>query len=162
MDPIVSAFAQFIGLNDHLIGKALDGLTEEEAWRLPGADSNPVIWIAGHVAASRSALVGALGGGVDLPWAARFGQKTQPDQAAGGPSLGEIRAAIATLTERLMERLAALTDADLARAAPRSFPIPDRTVRGMIVFLVYHESYHVGQLAYLRKWLGYPGVVDGQ
>jgi hypothetical protein len=35
----------------------------------------------------------------------------------------------------------------------------DKTQRGAIVFLNYHETYHVGQMAYLRKWLGYSQLV---
>jgi hypothetical protein len=32
----------------------------------------------------------------------------------------------------------------------------------MAAFFAYHEAYHIGQMAYVRKWLGYPGLVDGQ
>ena len=32
----------------------------------------------------------------------------------------------------------------------------------MIAFFAYHESYHLGQIAYVRKWIGGPGIVDGQ
>ena len=62
----------------------------------------------------------------------------------------------------LRARFAQLTEADLAAPAPRSFPIEDKTMRGAVLFLTYHESYHAGQMAYVRKCLGYPGVVDGQ
>jgi hypothetical protein len=29
----------------------------------------------------------------------------------------------------------------------------------MVDFMAYHETYHVGQLAYLRAWLGKPGAM---
>jgi hypothetical protein len=162
MDPVVAAFSVLIGLNDRLVGRALDGLSDEEAWRHPGTDPNPTYWIAAHVTAARNALASAVGVGLDLPWAGRFDMKTQPDPAAGGPPLADIRAAFTTLGERLTGRFATLSEAELAEASPRAFPTPDKTVRGTIGFLTFHETYHVGQLAYLRKWLGYPGIVDGQ
>jgi len=33
----------------------------------------------------------------------------------------------------------------------------DGTTGGVINFLAFHETYHVGQLAYLRCWLGHEG-----
>jgi hypothetical protein len=29
----------------------------------------------------------------------------------------------------------------------------------MVGFLAFHEAYHVGQAAYLRRWLGHDGPV---
>lgn len=60
----------------------------------------------------------------------------------------------------MVARLEELTEAELSAPAPRSFAIPDRSVRGAITFLAYHEGYHIGQMAFLRKWLGFPGLVD--
>jgi hypothetical protein len=34
-----------------------------------------------------------------------------------------------------------------------------KSVRGGLVFLAWHDSYHTGQMGYLRKWLGYEGLV---
>jgi hypothetical protein len=58
-----------------------------------------------------------------------------------------------------MPRLELLTEEELAK--PASFPVltGDKTKRGAIVFLNYHETYHIGQMAYLRKWLGYSQLV---
>ena len=42
----------------------------------------------------------------------------------------------------------------MSAPAPRDFPVPDKTIRGAINFLAYHEAYHLGQMGYLRKWLG--------
>jgi uncharacterized damage-inducible protein DinB len=161
MDPVVSAFASLIAINDRLLGTALEGLTDEESWRHPG-DANPIYWMVGHVARYRNGLASALGVGLDLPWASAFEMKTQPDPTAAATTLGEIRAAITSLSERLSKRLADLSDADLAAPAPFKLRVPDQTVRGLITFMTFHEVYHVGQIAYVRKWLGYPGIVDGQ
>jgi len=50
----------------------------------------------------------------------------------------------------------------LAGAAPEALAQPvssgrtlDGKISGRIAFLSLHESYHVGQMAYLRKWLGF-------
>jgi uncharacterized damage-inducible protein DinB len=161
MDPVVAAFSQLMALDDRLVTTALDGLTDEEAWRHPG-DANPLYWIAGHITRYRNGLATAFGVGLDLPWASAFEIKSQPDPANCPVSLAEIRATFATLSERLNKRLPELTDADLSAAAPFKVRIADQTMRGLITFLTFHEIYHVGQIAYVKKWLGYPGVIDGQ
>jgi uncharacterized damage-inducible protein DinB len=37
-------------------------------------------------------------------------------------------------------------------------PSADGTLGGVINFLAYHDTYHTGQVAYLRCWLGHSGV----
>jgi len=47
---------------------------------------------------------------------------------------------------------------DLAQANADRFPLADGTRLGMIAFLVQHDSYHVGQMAFLRRQLGKPAM----
>jgi len=161
MDPVLAVCVNMMGTNEHLLGKALEGLSVEDAWKHPG-DANPIYWIAGHVTIYRHSLLAALGAGSELPWAAPFKRTMQPDPSAGGPALAEISSSLSSAAPRLAARFAELSDADLAAEAPFKLPTPDRTLRGMIAFFAYHESYHLGQIALVRKWLGGPGIVDGQ
>jgi uncharacterized damage-inducible protein DinB len=161
MDPVMAACVNMYRTNDHLLNKALDGLSDEDAWKHPG-DGNPIYWIAGHMAVYRHSLAATLGVGSPLPWADVFKRTSQPDPSAKGPALSEIREALAAAAGPLTKRFAELTDADLSPAAPMKLPTQDPSVRGMISFFAYHESYHVGQIAYIKKWLGSPGIVDGQ
>ena len=51
-----------------------------------------------------------------------------------------------------------LTEADLASPA-RGKQLPGaRTVGDQLAFLAFHESYHIGQLAYVRKALGHSAI----
>ena len=38
-------------------------------------------------------------------------------------------------------------------------PCLDGKLSGLINFMALHETYHVGQAAYVRSWLGHPGVM---
>jgi uncharacterized damage-inducible protein DinB len=161
MDPVMTATLNMLGSNDALLDKALRDLTDDEAWKHPG-DGNPIYWIAGHIAVYRHSLAAMLGAGAELAWAPVFKRMSQPDPSVPGPALSEIRAAIQAASATLAVRLAGLTDAELSQPAPVKVPAKDPTLRGMIAFLAYHETYHLGQLAYICKWLGHPGLVDGQ
>jgi uncharacterized damage-inducible protein DinB len=52
--------------------------------------------------------------------------------------------------------------AELDAEAPYQFPISDPSVLGMTAFLVQHESYHIGQMAFLRKQLGLEAMAYGE
>ena len=61
------------------------------------------------------------------------------------------------VSPKLRGALAAITESELIR--PASLPIPGiKTLMDELAFFALHESYHVGQLAYIRKSLGYPGL----
>ena len=76
------------------------------------------------------------------------------------PSREQINEASREVNARLFAKLAALTDAEVNKDATGG-PLPPsvRTVADRLAFLAMHDSYHVGQLAYVRKALGLPGVV---
>jgi hypothetical protein len=61
-------------------------------------------------------------------------------------------------SEAIADRLAAASAAELDRPAPHRFPVGGATLLGALGFLAQHDSYHVGQLALLRKLAGLPGM----
>ena len=161
MDPAIAPFAQLLGVNDRLLGKALGAVKAEDLARRPGPGSNPLVWLVGHVVVSRNMLARVVGGGLELSWAGLFGRKSRFDVGAVYPDKDELLRALGELSAQLQVRLPALGEERLSAPGPGGLPAPDQTVRGAIAFLVYHEAYHVGQVGYVVKWLGYPGIVDG-
>jgi len=159
MDPTISAISSLFHTNDQLFHRALDGIDREHLLQRPHDGSNPLIWIAGHATTSRASLTKMLGESVENPWSELFKRGATIDSNVSYPEIQEIVSLWEDVTEKLMTRLKALTDEELAQ--PATFPVPagDKTQRGAIVFLNYHETYHIGQMAYLRKWLGHSQLV---
>jgi uncharacterized damage-inducible protein DinB len=77
------------------------------------------------------------------------------------PPLADIMRAWQQVSDALAKRLCSLTDAELNAASPEKFPVDDPTLLGSILFLLHHESYHVGQLALTRKYHGAGAVRYG-
>lgn len=159
MDATISAISSLFHTNDQLFHRALDGINREQLLQRPHDGSNPLIWIAGHATTSRASLTKMVGETVVNPWAELFKRGAKIDSNVSYPEIQEIVSLWDGVTEKLMARLKLLTDDELSK--PATFPVPtgDKTQRGAIVFLNYHETYHVGQMAYLRKWLGYSQLV---
>ena len=154
MDSQITPSVHQFGLGTGLAQKALDGLTSEELRRAAGPDVNPALGVMTHLAHTRCSLLKLLGVERDLPWEGRFGRSGAMDDPSGYPELDDVMSIWKEATAQLDQRFEELTDEQLSAEAPRNFPVPDKTIRGAINFLAYHEAYHVGQLAYIRKWLG--------
>ncbi len=54
----------------------------------------------------------------------------------------------------LSGRFVEISEGELREPCAQQFPIEDRTLLGGVAFLLQHEAFHLGQLAFLRKALG--------
>jgi hypothetical protein len=120
-------------------------------------------WIVGHVAAYRGEVLAALGGASERATRLKtlFG-KDVTSGPAEWPPVAELANDLRELHEAIVARLRALGDA----AFDRTIQAPGGATLPAMLFLHFHESYHVGQLGYLRTWLGKaplvaPGPVPG-
>ena len=153
VEQIRIATAQYIG--------ALAGISRADALRRPSDASNPVIWIAGHLVYFRSRLAGTLGDRQDFPWGSRFATGSRVENAESYPELQEFRRIWLELDAVLRQRIATYT-ADMLAAAPQvRMASADGTLGGALTTFAFHEVYHIGQLGYLRKWLGYSPLFEG-
>ena len=160
MKPVVQALAdQFVVVTNTYL-KALDGMDRDALLTRPGAQSNSAMWVAGHLVQSRARLINVLGGTRDLPWAELFRTGSTIVDPAVYPDAATIVAKWRELTDDLMRRLESLGPADLARETPPRVASPDGSLRGAISLFAFHEGYHIGQLGFLRKWLGHSRLFD--
>jgi uncharacterized damage-inducible protein DinB len=160
MDAIAQSHARILDLNASLIVRAVDGLTHEELLRQPGERGNPMLWIASHVVATRGGLLTMLGASWDAPaWAADFTRGNARPAADAYMPVSRVLATLTATGGSLAAALETVSEAQWSGPSPRPLPVADTSLRGAFAFFVFHETYHVGQLAYLRRWLGYPGLV---
>jgi uncharacterized damage-inducible protein DinB len=160
MDPVVASHAQLFAIQSTLVNRALASLSEEEIWRRPTAQTNAVGWLVGHIASYRNRLVLVLGGDPEpAPWADLFARGAQVADRNTYPATGEIVDTMKRINDKLKARMDAATDAELSAPSPVKTPAPDPSVRGTVAFLGFHEGYHIGQIAFVMKLLGKPGLV---
>jgi uncharacterized damage-inducible protein DinB len=76
------------------------------------------------------------------------------------PPLAEIQRAWTTGSDALRDRLDRITAAELDGSIVSPFPLPitNPTALSLLTFFVQHDSYHIGQLALLRKHAGLPAM----
>ncbi|HEY7635603.1 MAG TPA: DinB family protein [Gemmatimonadales bacterium] len=158
MDQRVAPFASMFGLNTDLLLNCLQGLSESEARQcLPGG-GNSMAFLAAHLADSRYFLVERLGNPLSNPLARYLAQARSISDIREWPTLDEIRSAWLAVSAHLQDALAALSAAQLSEPNVHRFPLGDSSRLGLIVFLAQHDSYHLGQVAFLRRQLGKPAM----
>jgi len=160
MDSVAASCSQLLAIQSTLVNRALASLDESEIWQRPGEQSNSIGWILGHMTWSRNAMLHLMGGDPEvMPWGSGFARGAESADRAAYPATDVIVSALKQVNRKLRERMETLTDADLSAQAAVPTPSPDRSVRGAIAFLTFHDGYHVGQIAYVMKMLGKPGLV---
>lgn len=160
MQASIGTVAEQFRITTNLFIKAMSGVDKEEAMRRPGPMSNPLLWLAGHVIHFRTRLLALMGVPRDFPWGSRFDTGSKVGGPETYPDPEELVAMWEELSELLVERLGTLTEADLAAPPTAKVPTTDATLRGAIGYFSLHEAYHVGQMGYIRKWMGMTPIID--
>ena len=158
MDPRVQPLAAILHLNTRLFLNCLDGLSDETARVRHASGVNSATFIAAHVTDSRFFILKTLGGTLENPLSASLDKAKSIDDITDWPALDTIRGAWTEVSSAIDGQLVASTADDLSTAVDARFPGVERTRLGALTFLVQHDSYHLGQLALLRKPAGLPAM----
>jgi hypothetical protein len=150
--PSVYASLLIFKMNHRLFLNALDGITEEQAKTRISGHSNPLSWIATHTAWARFNTLNLLGVKADNPFPGLFEQFKPFDPKDTYPTLEKVKEEWNKASKLLKEALHNVTEEHLKGPAPFNSPIGDATIGGTIIFLAQHESYDIGQMAYLKKY----------
>jgi uncharacterized damage-inducible protein DinB len=147
---LANAFAR----NVMVVKMQSEGLSQADSLRRPTPHSNCLNWVLGHIVVSREDVLETLGvqpaADAEL---ARYKRGSEP------LADGEEALALDSLLERLdraQERIAAALGSTDAAAFAQDEPSGSRkmTVGQRLVFLYFHESYHVGQTELFRQLAG--------
>lgn len=158
MEPAVRPLHATLRMHSDLLLNCLDGLSDDEARRRISGRTNSVAFLAAHVTDARHFIAGYLGCHVENPLALWLDDVRSIDEMQRFPTLELIRSAWCTASVRLDDHLPQLTAEQISARSPQRFPLGGDTLLDGLAFLLHHESYHIGQMALLRKELGYPAM----
>jgi uncharacterized damage-inducible protein DinB len=156
MDARVVPLAMLYQLNTDLLMNSLVDLSDREAQTRLEAGGNSITFLAAHLTDSRHFLVTRLEHPLSNPLARYLQDVRSIDDITEWPSLDELRAEWLRIGAHLQTVLSDLTVDELAETNIHRFPVEDTSRLGLIAFLVQHDSYHLGQVAFLRRQLGKP------
>jgi hypothetical protein len=143
-----------LNMNSRLFLNALAGITDEQAKERISDHNNPVSWLAVHTVWARYNICAMLGKPpAKNPYDGLFENFKPFDPNYKYAPLTDVKAEWQKATDLLKEALATVTEEHLAADCPLKSPIGDFTFGGTIAFLAQHESYDIGQLGLLKKYL---------
>lgn len=144
-------------LNNGLVSRALEGLSDDDVWQTPPGGGNPIGWMLGHITETRLGLLGTLGRPLDSGWSRMFSRGAVRADRSACPARAAIEAKWKETHAAMRDAFAAQTPDRLA--SPARLPLPGATTMAeQIAFFAFHESYHVGQIGYVRKQNGHSAI----
>jgi uncharacterized damage-inducible protein DinB len=158
MNPQIRSVADMYAFNTLTLRVGLGDVSDDLAnrrWR--SGDGSSIGFLVGHLLSSRYGLLKRFGETAENPYAELFGASAQPRDEAEYPPVAELAAAWDEVASRLERTIGNLSDEDI-EAPAEGFPVADQTVRGALMFMAWHESYHVGQIGLMRTEMGLPSV----
>jgi len=144
----------------------LEGIDDKDGNKTISESANSLEWLAGHLITGRYRHLTRLGVQVDpYKYLDKFINQTLPPPNAIAfsksiqyPTLTESRAQWKEYSQLLMDRLNTLDDQFLKSTIPFTLPTGGNTIEDSLVFVVMHETYHIGQMSIIRRAIGYPGM----
>jgi len=158
MNPRVAPLIDLYNLNTNLVNKTLDNLSDDVAHKRVNDKGSSLHWIIGHIANGRHYVGGLFNAGTEFDNSDLFNGGTPLKEPSAYPPIAEIKKIFEDVSENFMKRLEELTDDDINKKLENKLPVNDDTMLGAIAFFSLHESYHVGQLSYIRRQLGFDGL----
>ncbi len=149
-------------INLHAIRANAEGITDTEALIQPEPGGNCMNWIIGHILASREGMLRLLGEPTVLSpeMAERYKRGSAPVTKASaakgdGMPFSKLMETLTTSQERLLHGIAKADEAKWSETVPNF-----GTAREAVHFLHFHEAYHAGQIAILRRMAGKKGAIQ--
>ena len=145
-----------LGRNLGIIKAQTEGLSHTDSLLQLAFRGNCLNWVLGHIASNRNMMLRFLGEEAILSeaHAERYGYGSEPvcGDADDILTLEQLLTALEQSQSALAARLEKITAEEMAREE-QSF-LGTTTLDQLIFYLYWHESYHTGQLEYLRQLAG--------
>lgn len=159
MNPKLEPIVSMLKTNGFLINNCLKDIKNEDTGKRPNNSGNSQLFLVGHITASRFSIFKLLGIEKQFPWPEIFSRGVEVTVNTEYPDISEVLKLYNETTDEIIPALENASDEVLNAKCPFELPVGDGTILGAMGFFAFHETYHVGQMAYLRRLLGYSQLV---
>ena len=136
-----------------ITNSTLDGITHEDSLTLPPNGGNSINWLVGHMLLSRDDVFERLG--IERVWTDKEATSAYDRGSALLTDSGKA-VELSTLLDMFNQTQPRLLE---AIEHLNSEPTEDGKLEEAVAFYNFHESYHLGQIAILRRVLGKESVI---
>ena len=115
-------------------------------------------FVACHIIDARFYMGSFLGVEIVNPYKEVFDKIKNPEQAGLFPPPEKVAELWKEISITIENKFKVITDDELQKESPMQFPLTEKTILHGLTFLLQHESFHIGQLALLRKYFNFPAM----
>jgi uncharacterized damage-inducible protein DinB len=153
MPPTAPIFSR----NTQWLLHAVEGLSDADSLVRPNERTNHIRFLFVHLIDARYYLAGLLG--LDLAHPLEYLKDvTTIDEVPTFPEMDELKAMWIAQSREIQTALERGGETLLQSVSSARFPMTGNTLGDKIAFIVQHEMFHIGQMALIRKLLGYPAM----
>ena len=151
-----------LGRSFEFSGMMLDGLLQgfgPDDYTRQFEQARVAHWQIGHLAHCRRLVQRMLGAGEPLEhWETWFGMESSGKPMASWPDPEEIVRDFHYCGRTIADHLRTMTQDQIEQ--PQQYIMGDEQVpmQDNLLFMCFHESYHIGQVGYIRSLLGLPYI----
>ncbi len=159
MLPSLSPLHEIYRMNHQLFTDSFKDMPDADICGRIDGKGNSMLWLAGHITGSRHMLANLLRVNDEFPYAELFGRGVEAIAVEEYPPLSELKKLWEDISGKIYARMEEATDEEMQTPSPITFPTQEDTILAAAALLSLHESYHIGQMAYIRRLAGHSRLV---
>jgi uncharacterized damage-inducible protein DinB len=159
MDQLARPIIALYGLSNGILGTSIGDLSDESAKaRSRGGAGPSIAWTIGHLCHYKIKVLELLGQSRENPFSSTFEHAAATD-GAGYPPLADLAASFSALNSELCTALASSADR-LEAAMPGRELHDEKRILDTVLFLAWHEAYHIGAIGAIRREQGRKAIAE--
>jgi len=158
MDTLARPIIALYGLSNGILAAGIGDLSDEDAKaRSRGGTGPSIAWTIGHLCDQKIKVLQLLGRSRENPFGSTF--EAAATDGSGYPPLADLAARFSTLNGELCTALASAADR-LEAPMPGAGPHGEKRILDTVLFLAWHEAYHIGGIGVIRREQGRPAIAE--
>jgi hypothetical protein len=159
MDALVRPIIALHGVSSSILATGIGDLTDQAARaRSRGGAGPSIAWTIGHLCHHKVKVLELLGQPRVNAFAAQF-EHTPASDGSDYPPLAELAASFSALNSELCTALASSIDR-LDAPMPGAGPHDEKRILDTVLFLTWHEAYHIGAIGAIRREQGRKALAE--
>jgi uncharacterized damage-inducible protein DinB len=158
MDTLARPIVALYGLSNGILNTGIGDLSDDHAKaRSRGGAGPSIAWTIGHLCQYKIKVLELLGHSRENPFGSTF--EHAATDGTGYPPLAELAASFSALNSELCAALAT-AGGRLEEAMPGSGPHNEKRILDTVLFLAWHEAYHIGAIGAIRREQGRKAIAE--
>ena len=162
MSELIRPIAESLRVTDFFMDLMTGDLSNAQAvQRVRGAEGPSISWVVGHLLNGRCEILKLVDPEAENPFAEKFDRLVAASDGSDYPPLEDLLSSWSDVSQQVFQALGTVTHEQLVNPiAEMGAPHEEKNLLGVLVYVVWHETYHMGQIGTIRTQMGLTPMID--